>query len=691
MIPTELLDSILKGGFKDLSIARHRQPDAGDSTETAQVSVQAELLDVASGNINSDFEHQCLSLAIERLGAQQLQAVEGDIGPEVFSIPGIPRCRFLPHQVWGIWFLVNRVIGNSAPVALLADDMGLGKTYTALGALLHLKWISSEAALGHRMDCVEGRTLDDLEGGDVPAFFGSAKELFDRPSIVMVPANLIGQWEIAIGNLIEGTSLTLVNLNAPANRELTSARLNGGPGSPGRGGAIHLISYHTYRSRHRGSLEGGGWGVGLFDESHSVRRVGTSIYNALMGIDVWAKFQLTGTPMYNDVHSWIIQGDWLFSRVRRDFSVQEGPARLRQVLASLKTGDTEMDEAYFSLKTIAHPWMIRRWAESKGANGEPLVALVPSVIHDVRLEYTELEANRLQAFVTELKEQRRGHVATVIHEYRLACLSMSLPGNDTVEGDGDFQYRQSWDPIEYHAGPAIRWLESTLVPILLGEPSNGAPNKAVIFTPLPGQSWFVFWFLKTFHQGLKPFIFHSGLPRPVRDQLIEEFSSTTSPAALVLTPAVGGTGLNLVSANHVVIMQKFWVLNEQRQAMGRIDRLGQKRTPNIWILHCVGSVDDRAEELHVMRASYEARIMHGLLGQVFSYKDLLSACAARARQKQEAEQEKETRAENQQPQFSESPETPSNFALPGPSSMSQAPPSMPPDPLLPPSQYSYFY
>lgn len=63
-----------------------------------------------------------------------------------------------------------------------------------------------------------------------------------------------------------------------------------------------------------------------------------------------------------------------------------------------------------------------------------------------------------------------------------------------------------------------------------------------------------------------------------------------------------------------------------------------------------------------MRASYEARLMHGLLGQVFSYKDLLSACPACACQKEEAEREKETRAENQQPQ--PSPETPSNAALP---------------------------
>lgn len=70
------------------------------------------------------------------------------------------------------------------------------------------------------------------------------------------------------------------------------------------------------------------------------------------------------------------------------------------------------------------------------------------------------------------------------------------------------------------------------------------------------------------------------------------------PAALILTPALGGTGLNLVAANHVLIIQKFWNLNEQRQAVVQIHRIGQMWTPKAWSPHCEGGVDDRAEELH---------------------------------------------------------------------------------------------
>ena len=168
------------------------------------------------------------------------------MGPQVFGIPGIPNGRFLPHQVWGIWFLVERVVvGNEAPVALLADDMGLGKTFTALGALIHIKWISSEAALGQRLPCLGDQTVSELEG-KVPPFFGSAIEDFHHPAVVMVPGSLIKQWEMAMSGLLEGTSCTLVNINA--HRSLTSADLNYESEFPERGRAIHLISYPTYQN-----------------------------------------------------------------------------------------------------------------------------------------------------------------------------------------------------------------------------------------------------------------------------------------------------------------------------------------------------------------------------------------------------------------------------------------------------------
>ena len=97
------------------------------------------FLDLTSSNLNNDFEHQYFDIACRKLGASHLPAKEEEMSPYVFAILGIPRGWFLLYQVWGIWYLVERVVSFSPPVALLADDMGLRKTFTALHALLHLK------------------------------------------------------------------------------------------------------------------------------------------------------------------------------------------------------------------------------------------------------------------------------------------------------------------------------------------------------------------------------------------------------------------------------------------------------------------------------------------------------------------------------------------------------------------------
>jgi hypothetical protein len=127
-----------------------------------------ELLDVVFPNLINDFEHNCLDRTIWRLRAQWLEPRDGDIGPILMGIPGIPNGWFLLHQVWGVWFLVACVISDTTPVALLADDMGLRKTFNMLGTLLYLKWVLSEASAGRELACFYVRSVEDLD--NVPHF-----------------------------------------------------------------------------------------------------------------------------------------------------------------------------------------------------------------------------------------------------------------------------------------------------------------------------------------------------------------------------------------------------------------------------------------------------------------------------------------------------------------------------------------
>jgi len=49
-----------------------------------------------------------------------------------------------------------------------------------------------------------------------------------------------------------------------------------------------------------------------------------------------------------------------------------------------------------------------------------------------------------------------------------------------------------------------------------------------------------------------------------------KFQDLQNPSVFITTPKVDGTGLNRTAANHAVISQKFWVLDEQWQAFACI-------------------------------------------------------------------------------------------------------------------------
>jgi hypothetical protein len=642
--------------------------DDATATTAADPTVTSDgaLLGLCGDQLNNDFEHQCFEDAVRNLGAELLAPVEGDIGPRMLRIPGIPHGRFLPHQVWGVWFIVERILADRPPVALIADDMGLGKTHCALATLLYLKYIVNQAAAGRPLACLDGKSVAELE--QVPRIFDGDSEMYRRPSIIIVPANLVPTWERAVQSLIRGTGLDLINLYS--RRRLSHNELNYSSDNPERGRAIHLISYSAYRARCSDPerLEGCHWGVGIFDESHMAKSRATQTFDSLMKIDVPCRIQLTGTPMHHTVGDWVVQTEWLFAQVTDEDEMEHhGPRPLNSVIADAKREDITLEEAYRRIKDIAWPWTIRRWGETKDSNGEPLVRIPELVQHDVRLQYTDSEASAMDEWVEDAKGDKWNAIQTVLHEWRLASLTMDLPDNDVSSDDSEFAdggvpHRQNWDRDKFRGGPALRWLSDVFVPQLLGTPEGGVPNKVVIFAPLPGQASYVNWFLRTFHAGIHSILYHSGVASRDRDRLLQEFASVDRPAALILTPALGGTGLNLVAANHVIIMQKFWNLNEQRQAVARIHRIGQRRTPKAWILHCEGGVDDRAEELHQNRGKFEARIMHGLIGQKFSYMELMDARATRIR---ELEAQAATQAGAAVPGPSGTPG--SDYGTPGPS------------------------
>ena len=101
-----------------------------------------------------------------------------------------------------------------------------------------------------------------------------------------------------------------------------------------------------------------------------------------------------------------------------------------------------------------------------------------------------------------------------------------------------------------------------------------------------------------------------------RTEMQLKFQDSPNPYVFITTPKVGGTGLNHTAANHAVITQMFWVLNEQRQAFARVVRLGQNRVPHRWQLNTgPNGYDNRASDLHQLSGVAQMGVLHGLMNR----------------------------------------------------------------------------
>jgi hypothetical protein len=143
------------------------------------------------------------------------------------------------------------------------------------------------------------------------------------------------------------------------------------------------------------------------------------------------------------------------------------------------------------------------------------------------------------------------------------------------------------------------------------------PQKAVLFCPLPGEVRHLKWWLtKCFADSFNIFYMLTEMGNDERTEMQLKFQDLPNLSVFVTTPKLGGTGLNLTTANHGVRGQKLWVLNDQGQAFARVVRIGQNRVPYTWLLNTgPNGYDNRASDLQQLSGVAQMGVLHGLMNQ----------------------------------------------------------------------------
>lgn len=82
-----------------------------------------------------------------------------------------------------------------------------------------------------------------------------------------------------------------------------------------------------------------------------------------------------------------------------------------------------------------------------------------------------------------------------------------------------------------------------------------------------------------------------------RDSAIKQLHNDTSCTIMLASLAVASVGLNLTCANAVILMDPWWSLAIEDQAIDRVFRLGQKRAVTVYKMVIEGSVEEKVLDI----------------------------------------------------------------------------------------------
>ncbi|KFD58488.1 hypothetical protein D918_07114 [Trichuris suis] len=482
-----------------------------------------------------------------------------------------------PYQLVGLnWLILLRKLGVSA---VLADEMGLGKTVQVIAFLAYLK----EHQVNH-------------------------------PNLIIVPSSTLDNWLSELNRWCPSLSVLTYYGNAEDRSfirlEVDSGRLSGFD--------VVLTTYQLAvgSSQDRAFHKRLGINYAIFDEAHMLKSCNTARYKKLMQLNARQRILLTGTPLQNN----LVELVSLMHFVMPDLFAKYAH-NLKELLASFefKNGvsssckDSKIEQAKRIMKTFT----LRR------LKSEVLEQLPKK--HE-RLELCELTEtqgplyNQLMSYCSDvLREgakdaaQSQGNLCAMFMQLRKAAnhplLLRSLYNEKTVRRMAKALFKNFKVPLEalyedlltksdfdlhrlccQHKKlfrlklPVSAVLNSAkisaLEKILPEAKSQG--SKVLLFS----QFTMVLDILEVYLQHKKYSYVRMDGSTPVveRKGLIDHFNASDVFIFLLSTRA-GGLGVNLTSANVIILHDIDYNPHNDRQAEDRCHRVGQ--TKDVYVIKLI--------------------------------------------------------------------------------------------------------
>ncbi len=373
----------------------------------------------------------------------------------------------------------------------------------------------------------------------------------DGPSLVVAPAAVVAQWPDEAARFAPGLRVRVIE------RAIEFDPADAVPGT------VWVVSYDALR-RGQEWLARVPWCVVACDEAQRVKNKTAQITHVVKALKAKFRVAISGTPVENGLGEL-----WnLFDLVRpsllgcyREFASEfEAPI--------MRGADSETVLARLTKRTS--PFILRRLK----ANHIPgLPALTTEV---VEVACTAKQRAMIAAKIAELKSTGSPGIFLAYANWVQRCLfDPALVGG----------------PDDVLAPKLAKTLE------IVEEAWRKGERSIVVAEQLDVQERLSRALLQRY--GTAPYMINGAVDTDERLRRVKAFAHHGCPA-LVLSPKAGGVGLNITSANHVILPTRLFNPAPEDQSIARAHRMGQQRDVHVYVLT---AVDDRPtfdQKLHAL-------------------------------------------------------------------------------------------
>ncbi|PLB39981.1 chromatin-remodeling ATPase CHD1 [Aspergillus candidus] len=443
-------------------------------------------------------------------------------------------------QVKGVNFMAFNWVKNRNVV--LADEMGLGKTVQTVA---FINWL---------------RHIRNQQG----------------PFVVVVPLSTMPSWAETFDHWTPDLNYVVYNGNEAARNVLKEHELMV-DGNPKRPKFNVLLTTYEYILLDSPFLSQFKWQFMAIDEAHRLKNRDSQLYIKLLEFRAPARLLITGTPIQNNLAELSALLDFL------------NPGMV-DVDVDMDLNSDQASEKLAQLTQAIQPFMLRRTKSKVESDLPPKVEKIIRVeLSDVQLEYYKNILTKNYAALNDGARGQKQSLLNIMMELKKASNHpFMFPNAEARILEGSTRREDVLRAMITSSGKMM-----LLDQLLTKLRTDG--HRVLIFSQMVKMLDILGDYME--FRGYSYQRLDGTIPAASRRLAIEHYNApNSSDFAFILSTRAGGLGINLMTADTVVLFDSDWNPQADLQAMARAHRIGQTRPVSVYRLVSKDTVEEEVIE-----------------------------------------------------------------------------------------------